>query len=70
MGATFFAIAVRRITAVCASGDKSKVFHECAELWFHLMVMLAQFDLSLQDVLNEVAQWECVSGIEEKASRK
>lgn len=53
-----------------ASGDKSKVLYECADLWFHSMVMLAQFDLSPQDVLNELARREGVSGLEEKASRK
>lgn len=52
------------------SGDKSKVLYECADLWFHSMVLLAQFDLKPQDVINELARREGVSGIEEKASRK
>lgn len=52
------------------SGDKSKVLYECADLWFHSMVLLAQFDLAPQDVLNELARREGVSGIEEKNSRK
>lgn len=54
---------------VRAGGDKSKVLYECADLWFHSMVMLAQFDLTPQDVLNELARREGISGIEEKASR-
>ena len=53
-----------------ASGDTSKVLYECADLWFHSMVMLAQFDLTPEDVLRELAQREGLSGIEEKASRK
>ncbi|HTD02929.1 phosphoribosyl-ATP diphosphatase [Undibacterium sp.] len=53
-----------------ASGDNSKVLYECADLWFHSMVMLAQFDLTPQDVLNELARREGISGIEEKAARK
>jgi phosphoribosyl-ATP pyrophosphohydrolase len=53
-----------------ASGDKSKVLYECADLWFHSMIMLAQFDLTPQDVLAELMRREGVSGIEEKASRK
>jgi len=53
-----------------ASGDKSKVLYECADLWFHSMVLLAQFELSPQDVLNELARREGLSGLEEKASRK
>jgi phosphoribosyl-ATP pyrophosphohydrolase len=52
------------------SGDASKVLYECADLWFHSMVMLAQFGLTPQQVLDELARREGVSGIEEKASRK
>lgn len=52
------------------SGDKSKVLYECADLWFHSMIMLAQFDLTPQDVLDELARREGISGIEEKANRK
>jgi phosphoribosyl-ATP pyrophosphohydrolase len=51
-------------------GDASKVLYECADLWFHSLVMLAQFDLQPQDVLNELARREGLSGLEEKASRK
>jgi phosphoribosyl-ATP pyrophosphohydrolase len=52
------------------SGDKSKVLYECADLWFHSMVLLAQFGLTPQQVVDELARREGVSGIEEKASRK
>lgn len=52
------------------SGDKSKVLYECADLWFHSIIMLAQFDLTPQDVLNELARREGMSGLEEKANRK
>jgi phosphoribosyl-ATP pyrophosphohydrolase len=51
-------------------GDKSHVLYECADLWFHTAVLLAQFDLKPQDVLNELARREGISGIAEKASRK
>ena len=53
-----------------ATGDASKVLYECADLWFHSMIMLAQFDLTPQQVLDELARREGVSGIEEKANRK
>ncbi|TFW28284.1 phosphoribosyl-ATP diphosphatase [Massilia horti] len=53
-----------------ASGDASKVLYECADLWFHSMVMLAQFGLKPQQVIDELARREGVSGLEEKASRK
>ncbi|MES2106772.1 MAG: phosphoribosyl-ATP diphosphatase, partial [Pseudomonadota bacterium] len=52
------------------SGDHSKLLYECADLWFHSMVMLAQYDLTPQDVLDELARREGISGIEEKAARK
>src|SRR6202008_1807560 len=51
------------------SGDSSKVLYECADLWFHSMVMLAQFGLSPQQVLDELARREGLSGLEEKAAR-
>jgi phosphoribosyl-ATP pyrophosphohydrolase len=52
------------------SGDTSGLVYEVADLWFHSLIMLAQFNLSPQDVLNELARREGMSGIEEKASRK
>jgi phosphoribosyl-ATP pyrophosphohydrolase len=52
------------------SGDTSKLLYECADLWFHSMVLLAQFGLTPQQVIDELARREGVSGIEEKASRK
>ena len=51
-------------------GDSSKVLYECADLWFHSLVMLAQFDLTPQQVLDELARREGLSGLEEKAARK
>jgi phosphoribosyl-ATP pyrophosphohydrolase len=47
-----------------------KVLYECADLWFHSMVLLAQFNLTPQQVLDELARREGVSGIDEKAARK
>ncbi len=50
-------------------GDSSKVLYECADLWFHSMVLLAQFNLTPQQVLDELARREGVSGLDEKAAR-
>ena len=50
-------------------GDKSQVVYEVADLWFHTLVLLAQQGLGPDDVLNELARREGVSGIAEKASR-
>lgn len=47
-----------------------KVLYECADLWFHSMVLLAQFNLTPQQVVDELARREGLSGIDEKASRK
>lgn len=52
------------------SSDRGNVLYECADLWFHSMVLLAQFDLTPQDVLNELARREGLSGLVEKAARK
>ena len=52
------------------SGEADKVLYEVADLWFHTLVLLAQFDLKPQQVLDELARREGVSGIEEKNSRK
>lgn len=51
-------------------GDRARIVAECADLWFHTMVMLAHYDLSPADVLAELARREGTSGIEEKALRK
>jgi len=51
-------------------GDPQKIIYETADLWFHCMVMLAQAGLKPQDVLDELARREGLSGIAEKASRK
>lgn len=54
---------------VRAGADTSKLLYEVADLWFHSMVLLAQFDLTPQQVLDELARREGVSGIAEKQSR-
>lgn len=43
---------------------------EVADLWFHSLVLLGQFELSSADVLAELKRREGQSGILEKASRK
>lgn len=52
------------------SGDNQHLVYETADLWFHCMVLLAQHGLTADDVLNELARREGVSGIAEKQSRK
>ena len=51
-------------------GDRAQIIYETADLWFHCLVMLAQAGLKPQDVLDELARREGLSGLEEKASRQ
>ena len=50
-------------------GDKPHLVYETADLWFHCMVLLAKHGLSADDVLNELARREGLSGIAEKEGR-
>lgn len=51
------------------NGDKEHIIYETADLWFHTLVMLAQVGLKPQDILDELARREGLSGLAEKASR-
>lgn len=51
-------------------GEREKIIYETADLWFHSLVLLAQQGISPDEVLNELARREGLSGIAEKASRK
>jgi phosphoribosyl-ATP pyrophosphohydrolase len=50
-------------------GDPARIIAECADLWFHCLVMLAQFGLRPEQVLAELGRRAGTSGIEEKAAR-
>ena len=50
-------------------GDKEALTREAADVVFHLLVMLAARDVTLDDVLAELARREGTSGLEEKAAR-
>jgi phosphoribosyl-ATP pyrophosphohydrolase len=60
--------AVEAVIAATAD-DAEGMPGEAADLVFHLLVLLADMGLEWQDVLNELARREGVSGLEEKASR-
>jgi phosphoribosyl-ATP pyrophosphohydrolase len=51
-------------------GDRRRIVAETADLWFHCLVMLAQYDLAPKDVLDELARREGLSGLDEFAARK
>ena len=50
--------------------DRQKIIYEVADLWFHTMIVLAQFGLRPADVLAELERREGLSGLEEFAARK
>jgi len=51
------------------NGDQQQLIYETSDLWFHTLVMLTKAGLKPQDVLDELARREGLSGITEKASR-
>ncbi|SFR81355.1 phosphoribosyl-ATP diphosphatase [Sphingomonas jatrophae] len=60
--------AVETVIAALAE-DPAKLTSEAADLLFHLMVLLAERDVALADVLAELDRREGVSGHVEKAAR-
>lgn len=51
-------------------GGGEHLIYEVADLWFHTMVLLAHHGLRAEDVVNELARRQGLSGLVEKASRK
>ncbi len=57
-------------TVIAAMGDdKTALTSEATDLMFHLLVLLADAGLSLDDIRAEMRRREGVSGIDEKAGR-
>ena len=52
------------------SGDQQQIIYEIADLWFHSLVLLAQQNLTAQQVLDELDRRFGLSGIDEKSARK
>jgi phosphoribosyl-ATP pyrophosphohydrolase len=51
------------------AGDRAELTGEAADLIFHLLILLADANVSLDDVRAELRRREGVSGIDEKAGR-
>ena len=51
------------------SGSREELVGEAADVLFHLMVLLADKGVSIDEVMGELDRREGVSGLEEKASR-
>ncbi|MDT7534379.1 phosphoribosyl-ATP diphosphatase [Sphingobium sp. SA2] len=60
--------AVETVIAAMA-GDRDGAIGESADLLFHLIILLADLDISLDEVMDELDRREGVSGIVEKAAR-
>ena len=50
-------------------GDRDKLTAEAADVLYHLLVMLAARDVTLDQVLAELERREGISGLAEKAAR-
>ncbi|MDE0926916.1 MAG: phosphoribosyl-ATP diphosphatase [Methylophilaceae bacterium] len=57
------------VVIAAKDGNKQEIIYETADLWFHTLVMLAKADLKPQDILDELARREGLSGIDEKNAR-
>ena len=52
------------------NGSAPALTHELADLWFHCLVLMAQQNLPLSAVTDELARRFGKSGLEEKATRR
>ena len=50
-------------------GNRLHVVWEVTDVWFHTMVLLAHYGLSVDDVLQELRRREGISGVDEKKAR-
>ncbi|WP_299782659.1 phosphoribosyl-ATP diphosphatase [uncultured Roseobacter sp.] len=50
-------------------GDKDRLTSEAADVLYHLLVMLAASDVTLDEVLHELGRRQGQSGLAEKAAR-
>ncbi|MFV2029089.1 phosphoribosyl-ATP diphosphatase [Neisseria sp. S1] len=51
-------------------GGSEHLVYEVADVWFHTMVLLAHHGLRVEDVIQELARREGLSGLAEKAARQ
>lgn len=59
----------REAIAEAIKGDRAALTREAADVLYHLLVMLAARDVTLTEVLDELARREGMSGLDEKAAR-
>lgn len=49
--------------------NREEIIYETADLWFHCMILLARQNIHPDEVLNELARRQGISGLIEKANR-
>ncbi|MBX6392729.1 MAG: phosphoribosyl-ATP diphosphatase [Burkholderiales bacterium] len=57
------------VVMAAKDGDRARIVAEMADLWFHCLVALAHYGLRPEDVFEELARREGLSGLDEKAAR-
>ncbi|NYT22473.1 phosphoribosyl-ATP diphosphatase [Alcaligenaceae bacterium] len=57
------------VVLAAKDGDSERIVAETADLWFHSLVALAYYGIRPEQILNELARREGVSGLAEKAAR-
>ena len=69
--ATEAVMAAKDLRSSNVSSEQKKLFvGEMADLWFHCLIALSQYELRPEDVIAELDRRLGTSGIEEKAARK
>ncbi len=69
--ATETVMAAKDVRSSNLSAEQKKLFvGEMADLWFHCLIALSQYELRPEDVITELDRRLGTSGIEEKAARK
>lgn len=58
------------VVLAAKNDDAAAIVNEMADLWFHCLVALEHYGVRPEQVINELARREGVSGLVEKASRK
>ena len=51
------------------AAQRDKLIYETADLWFHTLVMMSHLNIKPDEILQELARREGLSGLAEKASR-
>ena len=57
------------VVLAAKGNDRAALVHELTDLWFHCLVLMAEKEISLKDIDDELERRFGQSGIEEKATR-